>query len=330
VVSVHVATSSRRGRGRILAGLTAALVAIPALGAAWLLRDPSPHFRERRSTLASVEERDSLVEGGSRFRTARLVATSGLAVTLTTRRQLSDTGRLPLVVILGGHVTGAEAAKLVGEAPGVVVAAVSYPFEGDPRPGKLTFLRQIPTIRRAFLATPPAQALALDYLLGLPGVDTTRVEAIGVSMGAPFVTIAGALDTRFTRVWAIHGSGGSYAPLESNMKRSIPNAPLRAVAAGISNVIISGPRLAPEQWAARIAPRPFMMVNASDDERMPRASVDALYEAAKEPKELIWMSGGHIHADQPTIQRLVTIVLTRVAEGPGPRVRTASVGAPPP
>ena len=140
--------------------------------------------------------------------------------------------------------------------------------------------------------------LALDYLWRQPGIDTTRVEAIGVSLGAPFMSIAGALDTRFSRVWVLHGSGGSYVPLEANMKRNIPIKPVRALAAGIANVIINGPSLDPVQWVPQIAPRPFMMVNASDDERLPRPAVDALYASASEPKEIVWMSGRHIHSDK--------------------------------
>jgi len=145
---------------------------------------------------------------------------------------------------------------------------------------------------------------------------TTRVEPIGVSLGAPFMTIAGALDERLSRVWVLHGSGGSYVPLEANMKRNIPIAPVRALAAGIANVIINGPNLDPVHWVDRIAPRPFMMVNASDDERLPRRAVDALYASAREPKEIVWMSGRHVHSDRETIQRLVGIVMSRMRGEP--------------
>ena len=279
----------------------------------YMLRDPRPRFEERRSSLASVVESEPVIDGASSFQDVTLTATSGLQVPLNVRRQLADSGRtLPGVVILGGHVTGATAARLVGEAPGIAVAAMSYPFTGNPKPGTATFLREIPKIRGAFLDTPPALMLVMDYLYRRDDVDTTRIEAVGVSLGAPFVTIAGALDTRFTRVWALHGSGGSYAPLEASMRRTIGFGPLRAVAATIANVLISGPRLAPEKWAAQIAPRPFVMANATDDERLPRESVEALFAGAAEPKELIWMSGRHIHADAETIQRLVGIVKARV------------------
>jgi dienelactone hydrolase len=155
--------------------------------------------------------------------------------------------------------------------------------------------------------------LALDYLSARPDVDTTRMEAVGVSLGAPFVCIAGALDPRFARVWAVHGSGGAYAPLEVSLRRSISNKPIRVTAAAIASVIIAGPRLDPVRWVPQIAERPFVMVNAVDDERMPRRSVEALFASARDPKEIVWMDGGHVHADAATIQKLVAIVLPRVS-----------------
>lgn len=283
------------------------------MGALLLLRDPEPHFRARRSALASATLGSPSVEDGFLLTPARLVATSGLAVDVMVRRAVADSGRaLPLVVVLGGHYTGREAARMLGDTRGVVVAAVSYPFTGDPRPDAATFLREIPKIRAAFLDTPPALMLALDHLLTLPGVDSTRAELVGVSLGAPFAVIAGALDPRFTRVWALHGSGGAFAPLETSMRRSIGFAPVRYAAAGLANVIIAGPRLAPERWVGRIAPRPFVMVNATGDERLPRTAVESLYESAREPKRVVWMDGGHIHRDSETIGKLVAVVMGEI------------------
>ena len=301
-------------------GVAAVAALMLVSSVAFLLRDPLPRFLERRSSLASVVEGETTVEGGFALTPAHITAMSGLALDLVVRRAIADSGRtLPLAVILGGHYKGREAARMLGDTRGVVAAALSYPFTGDPRPDAATFLREIPKIRAAFLDTPPAIMLALDYLSRLPDVDTAHVEAIGVSLGAPFVCIAGALDQRFTRVWSMHGSGGSYMPLEANMRRSIRFTPVRVLAAGISNVIIDGPKLDPVRWVAQIAPRPFMMVNAEDDERLPRAAVDELYAAAREPKELIWMPGIHVHGDSATIHRLVEIVMSRMRENGEPK-----------
>jgi hypothetical protein len=308
-------------RRTALLALVAASTLSIAAGAAYLLRDPLPHFLARRSTLANTVEGPASTEAGYSLQPVRLVATSGLAVELVVRRPPLQPGqRLPIVVILGGHYTGRDAARLVGDVPGVIVAALSYPYTGDLRPSAAGFLRDIPKIRAAFLDTPPAVMLALDYLLAQPDVDGARVEALGVSLGVPFMCIAGALDQRVTRVWALHGSGGSYVPLEAAMRRTIHSSVLRVPAALIANTIIAGPQLDPVRWVPKISPRPFMMVNALDDERLPRSAVDALYAHAGQPKEMIWMPGAHIHADSATVRRLVEIVLTRVRSDAAGRV----------
>jgi dienelactone hydrolase len=307
---------SRRRRAWLIAVLS--LVLVFAASTAYLVRDPLPHFLERRSSLAAVAESPRTFDRGYELKTVRLTAASGLAVDLTIRRARADSGgRLPLVVILGGHHTGRDAVRLLGDTRGTVVVALSYPFAGDPRPDAITFLREIPKIRAAFLDTPPAIMLALDYLLQRADVDSTQVEAVGVSLGAPFVCIAGALDRRYTRVWVLHGSGGSYAPLEMNMRRTIHFAPLRIIAAAIADVILAGPRLAPERWVPRIAPRPFVMVSAEGDERLPRSAVEELFQSARPPKEVVWMPGVHVHADSATIARLTEIVLARVRKDGG-------------
>src|SRR5437762_6757434 len=260
---------------KLVLALTSATLAILAATTAYLLRDPLPEFQERRSALSTVVEGATSTDHGYELRQVRLTATSGLSVELTVRRAPEDSGRrLPLVIILGGHHTGRDAVRLLGDTRATLVAAMSYPFAGDPRPDAITFLREIPAIRRAFRDTPPAIILSLDHLLRRPDVDTSRVEVVGVSLGAPFVTIAGALDRRITRVWVLHGSGGSFAPLEMNMRRAIPFAPARYLAAAIANVIIAGPRLAPEEWVARLTPRPFMRVSAEGDERLRRDAVE--------------------------------------------------------
>jgi fermentation-respiration switch protein FrsA (DUF1100 family) len=301
---------------RFLVGTVVAVVLCGA-GALYLLRDPLPHFLARRSSLAEAVASAPVVDRGYEVRRIRLIATSGLSVELTLRRALQDTAEhLPLVVILGGHHTGRDAVRMLGDTRGTLVAALSYPFAGDPRPDAVTFLREIPSIRAAFLDTPPAIMLALDYLLRQPGIDSARVEGIGVSLGAPFICIAGSLDPRFTRIWVLHGSGGSFAPLERNMRRNIRFMPVRVVAAALANVIIAGPRLAPERWVPQISPRPFMMVSAEGDERLPRASVEMLYRSAREPKSMIWMPGRHVHADTATIRQLADIVLSRVRASP--------------
>ena len=321
----------RRPGGRVWYVLLL-LLALCVAGTSYLLRDPTPRFVERRSHLVAASESPAEPIDGHSIRQVHLTAASGLEVDLLVKQPTEDSAarqpdvRRPLIVLLGGHVTGRDAVKLIPETRGAVVASLSYPFKGDTRLKGLSILPKVPKIRGALLDTPPALMLALDYLLRQPDVDSTRVESIGVSLGAPFVVVAGALDPRVSRVWSIHGSGGSYTPLEYNMRRNIP-FPASILVAGLSNVIIGWPRLAPEEWVARIAPREFVMINAEDDERLPRPSVERLYQSAREPKSITWVPGRHVRASPEVVRGLVEMVLARVL---GDSARAPSVGMPTP
>ncbi len=302
---------------RRAAWILAALTLLAAAGAFWLARDPTPRILARHGRLVSSSEGPATVDAGHLVHEARLGASSGLRVDLAVKRPAGGRGAGPLVLILGGHRTGAEAVHLIHDTRGTVVAALSYPSSLDPATSGLSAILAAPAIRAAALDTPPALMLALDYLLALPYVDPSRVELVGVSLGAPFACIAGALDRRVSRVWSIHGAGDPLALLEHNLRDRIHASLLRALAARAAYLILNGPRLAPENWVARIAPRPFIMINASEDERLPRAAVLRLYASALEPKEIFWMGGLHVGPERTrAIEAIVDRVLDRVVSRP--------------
>jgi dienelactone hydrolase len=293
-------------------------------GGVWLTRDPEPRMLARRSSLADVTEGPLVTDGDHELRDVKLRAVSGLEVELTIKRPRSVStphARRPLALVLGGHRRGRSAVQFIPDAGEIVVAALSYPYAGEPRPDALEFVRDIPSIRQAFLDTPPAIMLALDYLIAQPDIDPDWIELVGVSLGGPFVTIAAALDQRVSRVWVVHGSAGSYGPLEVSMRREIPIPGVRHAAAGLSALIINGPSMAPERWAHRIAPRPFMMVNARDDERMPRDLVERLFDRARQPKKIVWLPGRHVRSNAAVLKPLVDTVVAMIASDP-PRTET--------
>jgi dienelactone hydrolase len=275
----------------------------------------------RRSGLANVTEGPAVRDGNHELREVSLRATSGLQVELTIKRPITADekhARRPLAIVLGGHRRGRSAVQFIPDAGRMIVAALSYPYAGEPRPDAVEFVRDIPNIRQAFLDTPPAIMLALDYLLTQSDVDPEWIELVGVSLGGPFVTIAAALDQRISRVWVVHGSAGSYGPLEVSMRREIPVPGVRHAAAALSALIINGPSMAPEHWAYRVAPRPFVMVNAQSDERMPRKLVERLFDGAREPKTMVWLPGGHVRSNAAVLKPLVDTVVAMMAQNPPP------------
>lgn len=298
-----------------ISAVVAGLVLAAWAWAAYLVRDPEPYFRARRGPVAAVEVQGLRRDGDAWREDVRIVSTTGLSVEMAIRRPADSATvvRRPLFILLGGHETGREAVELVREARGTVVAALSFPYAGSTRLKGWKVVPAAPGIRRALLDTPPAVMLALDHLIEQPYVDPARVELVGVSLGAPFACIAGALDTRFARVWSIHGAGDLLAVLDYSLRNRIAFGPLRAVVARSVYVMACGPRLTPERWVGRIAPRAFVMVNAEDDERLPRACIDRLYAAAREPREIVWRPGLHVQPNRKDIvQGLLDVVLDRL------------------
>jgi hypothetical protein len=300
---------------------TVGLIILFGIAVAMLLRDPRPRIDRRHARIASATstpaKRDTLYD----IELVHLRSTSGLEVELAVKRPVSssgDTGTAPrrLVLLLGGHRTGRDAVHLIEDTRGTIVAALSYPYKGDHRAKGWAIVRAVPEIRRAILDTPPALLLAIDYLASQSYVDTLGIEAVGVSLGAPFVTIAAAIDDRIDRVWIVHGTGGVYTPLEFNLRRQVGSRAASVPIAAAASLLISGPRLAPEQWIDRIAPRPIVMINARDDRRLPRESIDLLFERAREPKEMIWVEGGHVRSEAEAVRPLVALVLDRMQSVP--------------
>jgi dienelactone hydrolase len=310
-----------RSRWRWIAA-AAGVLALTAFGTrAWLLRDPVPYFDARRGTLERVEPGEIRLDGTTEEQDIGVIGSSGLGIELAVRRPLPTADsvvRRPLFLVLGGHERGKGAAALIGDTRGAIFASLQYPFDGDHNAKGLAVLLQVPKIRRALYDTPPAVHLALDYLLSRPDVDPTRVELVGASFGTPFATIAAARDQRVTRLWLAHGGGDTYALIDRGLEKEIPNAMLRAPVSSLANLLASGPSFAPERWVAAVAPRPLVMLNATEDEKIPRRSVDLLYDAAGEPKELVWLPGAHMQGNRPEVlQRLIDAVLER-ADFPAP------------
>jgi len=264
---------------------------------------------------SAVAEPEQAEPGGYLSQALQVRGDNGRTVDLRVLRPADAAGRLPLMVLLGGHRTGRDAVKLLGAPGPVIVAALDYPYTGPERPrGLRQSLATIPAAREALLDTPPSVCLALDWLIAQPWVDPTRVELVGVSLGVPFAAVAGALEPRFRRVWLIHGGADNRAWIAHNLERKVKQDWLRGPAAWLVWLMAHGPTIEAEYWVPRIAPRPLMIVGATEDRRLPPKLVEKLYAAAREPKELIWTAGGHVDRRPEAVQQLLDTVRSRLGK----------------
>ena len=132
-----------------------------------LLRSSEAAIRARHGTLKAAEISHQLL-GERRLEQVRLRSSSGLEVEIAILHPVADPRqRRPLVVLLGGLRTGRDAVELIDDSRNVVVAALSYPYQGTSKLTPWKLPQALFDVRRASIDTPAAITLALDFL-GLP------------------------------------------------------------------------------------------------------------------------------------------------------------------
>lgn len=194
---------------------------------------------------------------------------------------VSERRPLPLVILQHGAGGSKESPYLDATAGpwvqnGLAVASIDFPLHGQRADAKLSELLRAEVARGTPSETGTQlvrefakQALAdlarlFDAVAELIELDAERLGYAGFSLGAMIGAQFCARDPRpRAAVLALAGGGFGLGDLD----------PCRNI--------------------ADFAPRPLLLVNASDDETVPRAAAEALFEAAGEPKQQLWFDGSH-------------------------------------
>lgn len=293
------------------------MVIATAMYVVHLSRIQQEHFTERRGHLSTHRiVGTDLRQDSARIIEVEVRADTGLVVNL---RVLvppeAATRKVPLLLLLGGHRTGKHAVDLVDEPNGVAYASIDYPYSGnDSIKGFRQSIAAVPGIQAAFLDTPPALMLALDWLSRQSWFDPERAELVGVSLGVPFAAVAGALDDRFSRVWLIHGGADNYHWVMHAARGVVENQWLRSVAARSALLLVYGNSFRTDEWLEQIAPRPAMIVSARNDDRVPRSAQQGFIDAERHDHvTLIWMDGKHIGPNREAeLSELFALVVDEV------------------
>ena len=287
------------------------------------------HFMLRRGDLAGTIGSKAIVLHDSGV-TADIVleSTSDLRVQMRLFvPEASPVDKLPLVVLLGGHRTGRFAVDLIDRPDEIAFAAIDYPYDGrQALSGATQIAAAVPVIQDALLDTPAALMLAMDWLSEQDWFDAQRADLVGISLGVPFAAVAGALDTRFSRVWLIHGASDNLAWINHAARDRVEHAFLRRIAARTALFIAYGNSFDTTSWIREIAPRPLVIIVAEDDERVPRNAIQGFIDSASnENVSLRWTRGQHIgHGRDRELEQLIEIVKLEVlsqSAGQATRVR---------
>ena len=313
-VGRHPGRSPRNRGASILVAAALAAVAVAAV-IAWV---PSSGWeaKSRMSSRALLKlERIPAPELGPGFERWRMIGARRDTVTGIWRSSAagrSDGRAAPAsggwsVVVLGGIGTDDRAALLVPDSLPVGVLAVSWPWKGKRQMGSWEFVANAPAIRDALLRTPDALVRGISAVRqAQPG---TRVALVGASLGVP-PTVAAMREAKVDAVVLIDGAADLARLLHAEAGRALSD---RKVAAAFAQACapLAGWLLAAlepsRKWPNERAV-PTLIIDAEDEERLPRACVAALH--ARFPHAtLATHPGAHMRPENP---EQMEVILRRV------------------
>jgi dienelactone hydrolase len=130
---------------------------------------------------------------------------------------------------------------------------------------------------------------ASDFLRSRREVDSSRVGVVGISLGAIVSSIAKGVDPRLRQTVLILGGGDllglvtSLGPVKAFMGDT------SAITRALRPIVVP---IDPTTFASRVNPGEVLMVNALQDQIVPRSSTDQLHDAFGAPK-IHWFDCDH-------------------------------------
>lgn len=212
----------------------------------------------------------------------------------------------PAIILLGGKATGKYAVDYALDIDSVIILALDYPYEPRVSYTFWTIVQDIPAVRQALIDMVPASMLAMDYLHRRADVDTANIALVGYSFGAPFVPVIAAHDRRYAAAAMVYGGGELTSMIRHNVRR-YEGALLSEFVGRLGGLLLHP--LEPLLYSEKISPIPLVMINGMKDEQIPRSNTEMFYQAAKDPKRIIWLESTHVNPDNPDLTRQIIAVL---------------------
>lgn len=216
----------------------------------------------------------------------------------------------PCVIIMHGYGGDKNGLQILAPAfalRGIATLAIDAEYHGDRKqPGNDILSTYIYRNRDALVQTVIDLRRAVDFLQSRQEIDGKRIGYIGLSMGGILGGIVAGVDERIQAPILIV-AGGDWGYLFSTsqhptaMQLREKNPELFKSAQKMNEVMGV---VDPVNWVARISPRPLLMINGKDDQIVPKECTERLFAAAKEPKEIVWLEGGHMPQPDAVLRKV--------------------------
>lgn len=209
----------------------------------------------------------------------------------------------PVALLLHGFSSSKERmTQSVGRAlleRGVSSLALDLPFHGARETGALP--KNPLALVGAWKTAVAESRAAVDWLTWQRETNAARIGVVGYSLGG-FLALMTAAEEDRLRVVALAAAG------------DLPDkTPYAALVRGLVD---------PLRAARRLEGRPLLLVNGRRDMTTRAAQAERLFDAAGEPKTMLWYDGGH-WPPQNVIDRAAAWTAERLSELGGARARQA-------
>ncbi len=238
-----------------------------------------------------------------------LKSTSGDSLSGRIRFPKGD-GPFPAAILCVGIETGKEVIAMIEGQDSVILMAVDYPFEGKMDFSGWASVGTVFRLRSMAMRTVPLLLNCLDWLFEQHTVKKDDVSVAAVSFGVFTGVPAAVIDQRVRRLVVVQAGGSLSTVIAHNAERW--GSPLPGWLSGwLGGAILS--HFEPTKYIAHLAPRELIMINGDGDSFFPRQSATALYDQAREPKEITWHKSAHVMpGEREKIRELTNIVAKRV------------------
>ncbi len=132
-----------------------------------------------------------------------------------------------------------------------------------------------------------------DWLASRPDVEPARIGIMGISLGAVVASLASSIDLNFHQVVLLVG-GGDLPTVVLNGSKETIDLKKKAEEDGLTydKMREQWQPIEPLTYASRLDRGAVLMVNAENDQVIPRAATEKLWEAIGKP-EILWCKADH-------------------------------------
>ncbi len=263
-----------------------------------LIAGPPPDYR-----VAEIRRYEKTVAAGRReYVAVRLEGREGdvasFVVSLPTKRRNGT--RLPVLIVLSGLRSGEKTLDRIAWHGTNAIVSYDYPLD-------LAEWRSASLLARAGIAyriarrIPDQIAAVTRWVRSRPWADSDRLAYAGISLGAVVLPAALRRTQKLglgPRPAVLAYGGVDIATLAYANFRKIEPPALRRLAALGAGLLLRA--LEPARHLPYLKGE-FLLINGSEDERIPRASARRLHALTPEPKTVLTLPGLHIDPRRPEL-----------------------------